>query len=73
MSKDKFRKDLVKAYIENQEKGTKNVEVALQDVIEERYPDKCWWEVCDVPIFMRLLEGVKANDLIDEIVNTCNK
>ena len=34
----------------------KEYEVAFQDVIEQMYPGKCWWQVTGCQIFMHLLE-----------------
>lgn len=34
----------------------KEYEVAFQDVIEQMYPGKCWWEVTDCQIFLHLFE-----------------
>ena len=38
------------------EKNTKAYEIAFQDVIEEVFPDECWWEVTDCEIFQHLME-----------------
>ena len=37
-------------------KNIKSYEIAFQDVIEEVFPDKCWWEVTDCEIFQHLME-----------------
>ena len=34
----------------------KEYEVAFQDVIEQMYPGKCWWQVTGCQISMHLLE-----------------
>lgn len=34
----------------------KQCEIAFQDVIEEVFPDECWWEITDCQIFMHLME-----------------
>lgn len=34
----------------------KQYEVAFQNVIEDVFPDKLWWEVTDCQIFMHLME-----------------
>lgn len=34
----------------------KEYEIAFQDVIEQMYPGKCWWQVTGCQIFMHLLE-----------------
>ena len=38
------------------EKNIKSYEIAFQDVIEEVFPDECWWEVTDCEIFQHLIE-----------------
>lgn len=38
------------------EKNIKSYEIAFQDVIEEVFPDECWWEVTDCEIFTHLME-----------------
>ena len=38
------------------EKSLKAYEIAFQDVIEEVFPDECWWEVTDCEIFEHLME-----------------
>lgn len=45
--------------IELREGGKTNIkayEVAFQDVINEVFPDECWWEVTECQIFMHLME-----------------
>ena len=45
--------------IELRKKEVKNIktyEIAFQDVIEEVFPDECWWEVTDCEIFTHLME-----------------
>lgn len=34
----------------------KAYEIAFQGVIEEVFPDKCWWDVTECEIFIHLLE-----------------
>ena len=34
----------------------KKYEIAFQDVIEEVFPDKLWWEVTECQIFTHLME-----------------
>lgn len=36
--------------------NTKEYEAAFQDIIEQMYPGKCWWQVTDCQIFMHLFE-----------------
>ena len=38
------------------EKKIKAYEIAFQDVIEEVFPDMCWYDVTDCEIFMHLME-----------------
>ena len=47
----------------------KDLEIALQDVIESFYPDKCWWEVTGCNIFMELLNGSNPREVCDSIVD----
>ena len=48
----------------------KSLEVALQDVIENFYPDRCWWEVTDCQIFNELfMNGVSPREICDLIVD----
>ena len=50
---------LLDKVIELRVKGESNIkayEVAFQDVIEEVFPDECWWNVTECEIFMHLLE-----------------
>ena len=47
----------------------KSLEIALQDVIENFYPDHCWWEVTDCQIFNELLGGCNPREICDRIVD----
>jgi hypothetical protein len=47
----------------------KEYEIAFQDVIEEVFPEKCWWETTDCEIFMHLLEHKNPDKTIFEIIN----
>lgn len=38
------------------EKSIKVYEIAFQSVIEEVFPDKCWWEATDCQILQHLME-----------------
>ena len=45
--------------IELRKKEVKNIktyEIAFQDVIEEVFPDECWWDVTGCEIFQHLME-----------------
>lgn len=37
------------------EKNIKSYEIAFQNVIEEVFPDECWWEVTGCEIFTHLM------------------
>lgn len=63
-----LRKALMSAYVDNMQNGVKAVEVALQKVIENRFPGKPWWKTCNVPIFNRLFfDKVTPSALAEEI------
>jgi hypothetical protein len=38
------------------EKSIKVYEIEFQDVIEDVFPDKCWWAITDCHIFDHLME-----------------
>ena len=38
------------------EKNIKSYEIAFQDVIEEVFPDECWWDITGCEIFQQLME-----------------
>ena len=40
----------------DREKNIKSYEIAFQDVIEEVFPDECWWDVTGCEIFTHLME-----------------
>ena len=45
--------------IEMRKAGKKNIktyEIAFQNVIEEVFPDECWWDVTGCEIFQHLME-----------------
>lgn len=46
----------------------KEYEVAFQDVIEQMYPGKCWWQVTGCQIFMHLLEHKDPSLTVMEIL-----
>lgn len=51
--------ELFDKMIEMRKRGEKNIkayEIAFQDVIEEVFPDECWWEVTGCEIFQHLME-----------------
>lgn len=45
----------------------KSFEVAYQDVIEEIFPDCCWWQVTNCDIFSELLATQDVFAVIDSI------
>lgn len=47
----------------------KEFEVGFQDVIERFYPDKCWWEVCDLNIFWDLMESRDPEETVQHILD----
>lgn len=55
----KLAQKLFDKMIELKKAGEKNIkayEVAFQDVIEEVFPDECWWNVTGCEIFTHLME-----------------
>lgn len=50
----------------------KNLEIALQGVIEDHFPDHCWWEVTKCSIFNELLSGTKPREVCDKIIDALN-
>ena len=62
---------LLNKVIELREKGETNIkayEVAFQDVIEEVFPNECWWHVTDCEIFMHLFEHRDPNATVVAIL-----
>ena len=51
-----------------EEKNIKSYEIAFQDVIEEVFPDECWWEVTDCEIFQHLMEFKNPEETIITIL-----
>lgn len=69
--KQKLAKQLRNKMIELYEDGETRIkayEVAFQDVIEEVFPENCWWEVTDCQIFMHLLKYSNPEATVFEIV-----
>lgn len=50
------------------EENIKAYEIAFQDVIEEVFPDECWWEVTDCEIFQHLMEFKNPEETIITIL-----
>lgn len=46
----------------------KTYEIVFQDIIEEFFPDKSWWEVTDCDVFTHLLEYKDPEKTIIEII-----
>ena len=53
---------------ENKEINIKAYEIAFQDVIEEVFPDKSWWDVTKCEIFMHLMEHKDPQATVIEIL-----
>lgn len=57
--REQLARGLFDKMIETRKWGETNIkayEIAFQDVIEEVFPDECWWEVTDCEIFQHLME-----------------
>ena len=57
--RSKLAQGLFDKMIELKKEGEKHIkayEVAFQDVIEEVFPGRSWWDVTDCQIFMHLME-----------------
>jgi hypothetical protein len=50
------------------EKSIKKYEIAFQDVIEEVFPDECWWDVTSCEIFTHLMEHKDPEATVIEIL-----
>lgn len=50
------------------ETSIKAYEVAFQDVIEEVFPEKCWWEVTECQIFWHLMEFQDPGETVQAIL-----
>ena len=50
------------------EKNIKSYEIAFQDVIEEVFPDECWWGVTGCEIFQHLMEHKDPAATVIEIL-----
>ena len=50
------------------EKNIKVYEAAFQDVIEDVFPDECWWEVTECDIFTHLMEHKDPEATVIEIL-----
>lgn len=57
--REKLAQGLFDKMIELKKEGENNIktyEVAFQNVIEEVFPNECWWNVTECEIFMHLME-----------------
>ena len=50
------------------EKHIKKYEIAFQEVIEEVFPNECWWNVTECQIFMHLMEHKDPEKTVIEIL-----
>lgn len=50
------------------EKSIKKYEVAFQNVIEDIFPNECWWEVTSCQIFQHLMENKDPEATVIEIL-----
>ena len=68
---DELRKELTMARVRLQYQGATNIkqyEIAFQEVIENIFPDKSWWEVTDCNIFFTLFETRSPELTIEQII-----
>ena len=56
--------------LDSGENRLKFYEIAFQEVIEELYPNKPWWEVTSCEIFMHLFEYRDPQATVIEILKT---
>ena len=70
-----LRADLESAYdtVLSDSNDLKACEVALQDVIEKNFPDKLWWQVCDVDIFSELLGHRGKEYIVTKIIGNIER
>ena len=57
--REQLARGLFDKMIEMRKWGETNIkayEIAFQDVIEEVFPDECWWDVTECEIFQHLME-----------------
>ena len=68
---DELRKELTMARVRLQYQGATNIkqyEIAFQEVIENLFPDKSWWEITDCNIFFTLFETRSPELTIEQII-----
>ena len=56
------------ALMDAQEANIKAYEIGFQDVLENLYPDKAWWEVTNVDIFQHLFMNRNPSETLEAIV-----
>lgn len=57
--REQLAQNLFDKMIEMRKDGEKNIkayEIAFQNVIEEVFPDECWWDVTGCEIFQHLMK-----------------
>ena len=67
----KLAQNLFDKMIELKAEGIANIkeyEIAFQDVIEEVFPNECWWEITECEIFMHLMEYKDPEATVIEIL-----
>lgn len=58
----------VDSLINNNENHIKKFEIALQNVLENYFPEKSWWEVTNINIFMDLFENRDPYGTVHRII-----
>lgn len=69
---DELRKDLTNTVDNLITSGVTNIkeyEVALQNVIENHYPDNSWWDICSLNIFWHLFTERNPMSTVDAIMD----
>ena len=67
----KLAQNLFDKMIELKKEGENNIktyEVAFQNVIEEVFPDECWWEITRCEIFLHLMQHKDPEATVIEIL-----
>ena len=67
----KLAQGLFNKMIDLRESGEKNIkayEIAFQDVIEEVFPERCWWQITRCEICLHLLEHKDPQATVIEIL-----
>ena len=59
----------VDSLINNSENHIKKFEIALQNVLENYFPEKSWWEVTNINIFMDLFENRDPYGTVRRIID----